>query len=344
MGRINNETVEYKDLSKIQRLAIFLIALGPDAASSVLAGFEDNDIENICREIGKMGMVDYELKAEAVKEFTDIIGPSLSSIIGGKNFAQKTLEITKGEQGAQLLLGKIEPGGSITSLIQEVCELQPRQVYNLLQKEQTQTIAYVISHLSNDKMLKVINMLPEERRDEVLQYLGEMEEAPLEMLANLAQTLKPQIRQAEKPLTFKKTGGVETVAALLNQLGKDVAKNILGKIDENNPELADLINKKMFSFEDLLILTIEDLQRVAREVETNDLVLALKGASKELTKAIMGSVSKRAAESLKDELDMLGAVKVKLVQEAQERIIQVVKRLEEEGAIELGENGNDVID
>lgn len=342
-GCINNEPVDYKSLPKSKKLAIFLIAVGPEVASQVLNQFEDSEIEFFCREIANMKIVDFDIKNEALEDFTNLIAGSLGSIVGGINFAQKALGMSRFSSQSESILGKIAPGGSDSDLMQKICELEPLQIYNLFSNEQTQTLAYIMSNLNIEKSAKLVVMLDEGKRQQVLEKIGDMKEASVEMVARIATVIKPQLKDPDTQ-NVKKSDGVRFVADMLNIINKDIGKEFLAKLSESNAGLSAAISKKMFSFEDLLSLNAPDLQRITREVEMNDLVVALKGASKALEEAIMKSVSKRAAESLKDELTMLGPVKVKAVEEAQSRIIQVVKRLEEDGSIEIGQDGGDVIE
>jgi len=344
MGSINNEAVDYKELSKNERLAIFLITLGPELASNVLSKFEDKEIESICREISKIRVVDQSLRNKAVEEFLHIIGESLQSSMGGIGFAQTALEKSKGVEGANSILERITLGENDTDIIGVISEMEPRRIHNLLKDEQAQTIAFIVSNLNAEKAGEVITLFPEEIRWKILKHIATIEDIPLRILAKISEVIKPQTKEeGEVDYGVQKSGGVVMVANILNRLGKEPSKQVLSSIGESDSVLAEEIGKKMFTFEDLIKLDIRDLQRVTREVETNDLVLALKSASSELESAIMKSVSKRAAESLKDELEMLGPVKVKAVQEAQERIIQIVKKLEEEGAIDLESDEGDVI-
>lgn len=342
MPKINNEPVEYKELSKIIRLSIFLLSVGPEIASGVLARFEDAQIELICKEISKLKLVDEDLKNEALEEFSNIIGQSFGALSGGMTYAKKALELACGGDQAKTFLGRIEPEGSTADLIQTIKEINSREVYNLLKNEQPQTIAFVLANVSINKSVEVLNYISEEKRNEILEHLGTTKEVSLEVLAKIAKNLKSQLKQ-EEPVVKEQVEGIVLVAEILNQMSKEFSKSFLAHLDETNPDLSGQISKKMFSFEDLIKLSVTDLQRISREIETNDLVLALKACSKELAEALFSSVSKRAAESLKEELEMLGPVKVKTVEEAQARIIQVVKRLEEEGVIEISEGGGDVI-
>lgn len=342
MSLINYQEVNYNQLSKIQKLSVFLITIGPDAAATMLSTFDDNNVETLCREISHINIVDQELKDLVLEEFSGILGQSVGSVLGGTKFAQEALEMSQGDHKASNILERILPGGSVNDLIQDMSMMEPRQIYNLMADEQSQTVAFLISHLDMKKAAEILAMLPKDMRENVAECIGAMDSAPLEMVAKIVQSLKPHILSAEK-YTVHKSGGVRAVADILNILDKDVSKGILAKIEDKNPALGAAVRKKMFSFDDLVRLDPVDLQRVTREVEMNDLVLAMKSAHMLLQDAIFKSVSKRAAESIKEEMEMLGAVKLKEVDAAQERIIQVLRRLEEEGEISLDDSGSNVV-
>lgn len=342
MSSINNEPIEYKQLSKTQKMAIFCMTIGAEGASFILSQFEDGEIEAICRAISKMTMVDEALKNEVVKEMIGIIGRTSGSVFGGMDFAQKTLDNPDATRNTAYLLEKIRPGGSTAEMINELGEMEVIQIYNLISEEQEQLIAFLVSNLNIDKAVDLIMMLTEEKRGQVLISLGQMTDAPLEMLARVARVMKSQVRKGEQ-YTMQEQGGVSMVADLINMLDKEIGKDVLTKLEESDPELGAAVSNKMVTFNDLVKLEIVDLQRVVREIEMSDLIVAMKTATEALKEMIMKSVSKRAAESLQEELEMLGPVKVKDVNEAQERIINIVKRLEEEGTISFGGEGDDVI-
>ena len=342
MAHINYQEVNYAQLSKIQKLSVFLIAIGPKAAATMLRTFDDNNVETLCREISHINIVDQELKDQVLEEFASILGQSVGSVLGGPHITKKELEMSQGDHKASNILERILPGGSVSDLIQDMSSMEPRQIYNLMAEEQSQTIAFLISHLDTQKAAEVLELLPKEHRDNVAECIGTMDSAPLEMVAKIVQALKPHIASAEK-YTVHKSGGVRVVADVLNFLGKEVSKSILSKLEDKNPSLGAAIRKKMFSFDDLVRLDPVDLQRVTREIEMSDLVLAMKSAHMLLQDAIFKSVSKRAAESIKEEMEMLGAVRLKDVDAAQDRIIQVLRRLEEEGEITLDDSGGNVV-
>lgn len=341
MTTLNNKKVDYAELSKNEKLAIFLVAIGTETASIILSCLDDSDMEAVCREISKINLIDNALKREAIKDFSTIIGDAVGSTVGGEVFVRKTLEDKK---GAGELLSRIAPGVGVGAVVAQVSGMAPVQIYNLLKNEQGQTAAFLLSQLPVEKVSKILELFPGTMRTDILEQMGQMKCVPVEMLMKIAGSLGPS-SSSEVKSSSKDCDGVEMVAEILNAMGRDDSREFLDSLNEKNPELSSAISKKMFSFADLIKLSTADLQRIAREVDMNDLVVALKMASKDLMEAIMKSVSKRAAESIKEELEMLGPTKVKIVEEAQERIINVVKRLEEDGAIELdqGGGGDDVV-
>ena len=212
--------------------------------------------------------------------------------------------------------------------------MEPRQIFNMIKTEQSQTIAFVLSYLENDKAGPILGMFNQDLREEVIERLGMLEPTSLEIINKVANSLSKNLDTGGK-LTMNKSGGVRMVADLLNTLEKDDSKEILANIEERNPILGAEIRKKMFSFDDLIRLELTDLQRIMREVDSGDLTLSLKSATESLREFILQAVSKRAAETLVEDLEMMGPVKVTEVEAAQERVIQVVRRLEEQEEISL---------
>lgn len=342
MPSINFEEVDYYQMNKTQRLAAFMVMIGPDLAAQLLQCFDDPEVEDICREIAKIQIMDQQMKELLMEEFSGIVGDSLGSSLGGTGFAKLTLEKRLGEFKAANMLGRIAPEGSTSALIEEVSEMEPRQIVKLLEGEQSQTIAFLISHLDTPKVASVVTMLPSAKREDVIELLGSMENTSLDVVSKVAKQLKQHIDTKIRQ-TMHRSGGVKTVADLLNHLDKDMSKTLLTKLEEKNPTLGMAVRRKMFSFDDLSRMSIADLQRVTREVEMQDLVLAMKSASPAVKDAIFKSVSKRAAETIAEEIELMGSVRIKEVEAAQDRIIQTVRSLEEEGEISIDGGGGDAL-
>jgi flagellar motor switch protein FliG len=326
--------VDYPKLSRQQRLAIFLIVIGAEAAAEVLRQFDDREIEALCREMAAFPMVPEELQKLAMEEFTGIVARGASSISGGLNYAQRTLGIAKGDYKASSMMSHVGPVDTAVDVIKDIGEMEARQIFSLIKEEQPQTIALVLSHLENAKTAEVFTLFTPEMRDDVIERLGTLESTPVEMIGKIARSLGKHFDTKTRP-ALHHSGGVRAVATLLNQLAKDVSKTLLTRLEERNAALGAEIRKKMFSFEELMRLQPNDLQRVMREVDTSGLATAMKSASQALREKIYSALSKRAAEGLKEEIEMLGPVRLKDVEAAQEIIIAAVRRLEEEGQITL---------
>ncbi len=326
--------IDYPKLSRQQKLAVFLIVIGPEAAADVLRQFDDTEVESLCREMSQFDMVPNSVQKQALEEFSAVVAQSATSVLGGLPYAQRTLEIAKGDFKASAIIGRVGPVGDSVEVIKDISEMEGMQIFNLIKSEQPQTIAFVLSYLEGPKCAEVFALLGPELREEVIERLGTIESTSLELVGKIARALGKHFDTKARP-TFHRSGGVRSVAALLNQLEKDVSKTLLARLEERNTALGAAIRKKMFSFEDLSRLQASDLQRVLREVDMSNLATAMKSASAALRDKIYSALSKRAAEGLKEEIELLGTVRLKDVEVAQDGIIQAVRHLEEEGQISL---------
>lgn len=326
---------DYGKLTRQQKLAVFLILAGPETAAEVLRQFDDAEIELICREMSAFKVVPAEIQRLAVDEFASLIMRSAGSALGGIAYAQRTLAIAKGDQKASAIVGRIGPGtANAGDVTKDISEMEAMQIFNLVKLEQPQTIAFLLSYLDSAKAAEVFTLLNPDLRDDVVERLGTIESTSLNLANKIARGLGKHHDAKARP-TFHRSGGVRAVADLLNLVGKEASKTILTKLEEKNAALCAAVRKKLFGFEDINRLTASDLQRILREVDSANLTLALKGASEGLRTKIYGCMSKRAVETLKDEMEMLGTPRRKDIEAAQDAVIQVVRRLEEEGQISL---------
>lgn len=336
---------DYTKLTRLQKLAIFLIVVGPESAADVMRHFNDAEIEAVCREMGQTPVVSEAFRDAAIEEFTPIIGESLGCTLGGLDYARRALEIVRGEYKAGVLLTRVgaePPAASSSDIMADIVEMEGRQIYNLLKDEQPQTVAFILSHLGSAKSAEVFMLLPNELREEVAERLGTIESTPRDLVARIVRNLSRHV--SGKPVqAYQTSGGVRAVADLLNSLDKESSKNLLGRIEERNAILGAAVRRKMFSFDDVRRLASADLQRVLREVDSSHLAVAMKSATEALRESIYAALSKRAAESLRDEISMLGPVRLKDVEVAQDAIIQVVRRLEDEGAITVGDGESTMV-
>jgi flagellar motor switch protein FliG len=218
--------------------------------------------------------------------------------------------------------------------MQRIVEMDLRQLFNLIKEEQPQTVALVASYLSPEKASQLLTMFSDAARDQIIERLAMLGPTPVEVVETIVQvlSLKTNVKTTR---ALSQTGGVKTAADVLNAMERNFSDPLLTELDRRNPDLGQLIRQKMFTFEDLLTLDNAALQKVMREVDMRDLAVALKGSSPKLKEALLGCISKRAADTVKEEISFLGSVKKKDIEAAQQRVVDSVRRLESEGEIEM---------
>lgn len=333
---------EYKNLSKVQKLAHLMVVVGPESAALLMKNFDDDMVEDICKEVTKIPIVEKPMQKIIIEDFSEVIGESLSASLGGYAFAEKALSISKGSFRANTLLNRIAPVSETLDVMKDIKEMDPQKIYSIIRGEQSQTIAFVIANLPPQKGASVLSMLPSDSQNKVIERIGSMESATLEQVNLVVDSLRKRLIQNEESPRIR-TGGIQVAADILKGVSdKEERQSLLEKIEKTSPEIGAGIRKKMFEFDDLLALSAQDLQLVVKDVDKDVLVLALKTASSELKNAVMAAVSKRAAETLQEDLEFLGAKRKVDVENAQAEIIQLVKEMEEEGSIVLAE-GDDVV-
>lgn len=321
-------------LTKVQKFAIFLIMLGPESAAQILKNLDEHELEVITAEMTKQSLVSQELQISILREFSDVALHASTSVRGGADFAHQTLEKAVGSFKATSVMSRLSPTRAPVGALEKLVDLDSRQIFNLLKQEQPQTVALITSYLPAEKASQLLAMMKEDQRDQVVERLATLSPTPVEVVEKMVEVLVSKL-SAKPTRALNQTGGLKSAADVLNALDKNSSKSILSAIEERNPELGASIRKKMFTFEDLSHIDIAGLQKVMREVDIRDLAVSLKTASEQLKGILLGAISKRAAETVTEEMSFLGAIKLKEIEAAQMRIIDVVRRLETEGEIEL---------
>jgi len=330
-------SLDYASLSKPQKTAAFMVLIGADAAAELLRHLDDDETEVIVREMANLPLVDQQAQGALIEEFTELIGSGLSSALGGLAFAKQTLDLARGPQLAANILQRAIPPSSSIDAVRELSLMEPRQIFNLIKAEQPQTIAFILSYLDTVQAAEIIPLLPDEKRDDVVQRLADMEPTSLELVSKVMRNLNKHIDARQQQQALSRRGGAEAAAQLLNRLETKLGKSILSKIDERNAALGTAIRRKMFTFDDFGRVSSPDLQRILREVDTRDLAISLKSARDSLKESFFSGMSKRAVEGLKEEMEMLGPVRMKDVEAAQDRMIAAARAIEEKGEITLVE-------
>jgi flagellar motor switch protein FliG len=324
-------------LNKIQKLAALLVMLGSESAAQILKQFQPREIEAISREMARFNLITQEQQEDILREFSEVAVSASTSLSAGIDVTRTTLEKALGSFKASDILGRVVPTRGPVGAMQSIADMDPRHIFNLIRDEQAQTIAFVVSYLAPERAAQVLGLLRPEQRDKIIERLATLAPTPIEVAEKVVDVLNAKlgIRQTR---ALSQTGGVTPAADILNAMDKTVSRAMLTSIEERNPELCQAIRKKMFTFEDLLLLNSQAIQRIMRETDMRDLALSLKKASEPLKKLLLSNISRRGAEAVQEEMSMLGHVKLRDVEAAQFRIIDAVRKLEAEGEIELDQS------
>jgi flagellar motor switch protein FliG len=334
--------VKFEDLNGVQKTAILLVAIGPEAASQVFKSLKEKDIERVAFEIANMEEISSEVIEQVIDEFFQMIRAQDYISIGGIEYAQRILYNSVGAHKAQEIVRRVQ---SVQSQAQRGFNLLKKadhnQILNLINSEHPQTIALILAHLDARQTANILMGLPEELRTDVVYRIATMEKVSSDLLEEIEDVLKGQI-ELVYTRELNEAGGTQAVAEILNLAGKTHERSILEGIERRDAELAQQIRNLMFVFDDILLLDDRSIQRLMKDVDTKSLAVALKGSSGEIRERILKNISERAANMIKEEMDYMGPVRVREVEEAQQRIVDIIRDLEEAGEIIImGSDGGD---
>lgn len=330
-----------QDLSGKQKAAVMLISLGTELSAKVLKSLREDEIEDLTMEIANLRRVSPELKDRVQEEFYQISMAQEYISAGGIDYAREMLEKALGSGKAQDILNKLTASLQIRPF-DFARKTEPGQLLNFLQNEHPQTISLVLSYLTPEQAGVLLSALPAMQQVEVAKRIATMDRTSPEVLKEVEGVLEKKLSSFVMQ-DFTLAGGIETAVAILNRVDRGTEKTIMEALEEESPELADEIKKRMFVFEDLVMLDDRSIQRVLRDVDMKDLALALKTASAEVGNLIFKNMSKRAAEMLREDMNMMGPVRLRDVEEAQQKIVNVVRQLEDSGEIIIARGGEDEI-
>lgn len=324
-----------------QKAAILLISLGPDVSAQVYKHLTEEEIEKLSLEISSVKKVDSELKEEIIEQFHQIVVAQDYITQGGIGYAKTVLEKAFGKQEAASIINRLTSSLQVRPF-DFARRADPQQVLNFIQNEHPQTIALVLSYLDPEQAGQILSELPQEMQAEVARRIATMDSTSPEIINQVEQVLESNL-SASFTEDYTQTGGIQAVVEVLNGVDRSTERTILDTLESQDPELADEIKKRMFVFEDIVILDNRAIQRVIREVENEDLRLALKAASDEVKEVIFNNMSTRMAETFKEEMEYMGPVRLRDVEEAQQRIVATIRRLDEIGEIVIARGGGDDI-
>ncbi|HHT48661.1 MAG TPA: flagellar motor switch protein FliG [Firmicutes bacterium] len=330
-----------KQLTGRQKCAVILISLGAELSSRVLKRFREDEIEDLTLEIASIRRIEPEIKEEVLNEFYELCLAQNYISLGGIDYAKEMLEKALGPTRAQDILNKLTSSLQVRPF-DFARKTDPSQLLNFIQNEHPQTIALVLSYLNPDQAGMILSALAPAHQVEVAKRIATMDRATPEVLKEVENVLEKRLSSFVMQ-DFTMAGGIDAAVAILNRVDRGTEKTIIEALEEDNPELAEEIKKRMFVFEDLVTLDDRSIQRVLKEVDMRDLALALKTASQEVTNRIFKNISNRARDMIKEDMSLMGPVRLRDVEEAQQKIVNYIRQLDESGEIVIARGGEDEI-
>ncbi len=322
-----------------EKAAIFLITIGSEVSSEVLKHLKEEEIEEISFELARADNVTADVRDEVLIEFQELMMAQNYIMSGGVDFAKDVLEKALGTQRAVDIINRLTASLQ-TKPFDFIRKTDPAHLVNFIQNEHPQTISLILSYLDPGKASYIMAALSTELQADIMRRIATMDRTSPEILREVERVLERKLSTLSTE-DFTAAGGIDTVVAIINNADRTTERNIIEALEEDDPDLAEEIKKKMFVFEDIITLDDKSIQKVMREVDNNDLSKALKSVDAEVQDKIFKNMSKRAAQMLKDDMEFMGPIRLKDVEETQQKIVAVIRKLEEQGEIVVSRGGDD---
>lgn len=330
-----------EEYNGIQKAAILLIALGPERSADVFKHLKEEEIEELTLEIANTRSISPTVKEEVLSEFYQICLAQQYIAEGGIGYAKELLDKALGNEKAQEVITKLTASLQVRPF-EFVRKTDPSQLMNFIQEEHPQTIAMILSYLTSAQASLVLGALPPEKQADVAKRIAMMDRTSPDVIKEVERVLERKLASLVNQ-DYTIVGGVDAIVNILNTVDRSTEKHIMESLEIEEPELADEIRKKMFVFEDILLLDDRAIQRVLRDVDNSDLGIALKGANEEVQNVIFKNLSKRLSAMIKEDMEFMGPVRMKDVEEAQQKIVSVIRKLEDSAEIVISRGGGDEI-
>jgi flagellar motor switch protein FliG len=328
-----------KDISGRQKAAIFLVSIGAEVSSEIFKYLREDEIETLTFEIARLETVESEQKDEILQEFQELMMANQFITTGGIDYARELLEKALGSQKAVDIINRLTSSLQVRPF-DFIRRTDPAHLLNFIQQEHPQTIALIIAYLEPNKASVIIQNLPHEMQSDVARRIATMDRTSPEVLREVERVLEKKLSTLSSE-DYTAAGGVESIVEILNLVDRTSEKQIIEALEGDDPELAEEIKKRMFVFEDIVMIDDKSIQKILREVDSGELAKALKSVDAEVQDKIFRNMSKRAAGMLKEDMDYMGPVRLKDVEEAQQKIVSIIRRLEETGEIVIARAGED---
>lgn len=322
------------DIEKLpgsQKAAILLACLGSDKASKVMASMSDHEVEAVTLGLSGLNAIESDVRANILEEFYHMAVANKVVTQGGLDYARSLLENAFGSERTVEILSRLQ--GNLRDVPFDFLKrADPGQIVTFIQDEHPQTISLILAHLPPDTSAIVLSALSTEVQTEVVMRIATMERTPPEVVREVERVLERKLAAVfSQGFTF--AGGVKEVAEILNSIERAAEKSIMGELEERDPELADEISKLMFTFEDIVYVDDGGIQKALREIDSKDLAMALKGSTDDVKDKILKNMSERARTMILEEIEFMGPVRMRNVEEAQQKIVASIRQLEEAGEL-----------
>ncbi|MBO6146629.1 MAG: flagellar motor switch protein FliG [Lachnospiraceae bacterium] len=328
-------------MSGLQKAAILLIALGPEKSAQIFKHLKDEEIEELTLEIANTRSVTPQVKEEVINEFYQICLAQQYIAEGGIGYAKELLEQSFGEEKASDVISRLTASLQVRPF-EFVRKADSSQLLNFIQDEHPQTIALILSYLAPAQAAQIVGALPPDKQADVAKRIAMMDRTSPDVIKEVERVLESKLSSLVNQ-DYTIVGGVDAIVEILNTVDRGTEKHIMETLEVDEPELADEIRKKMFVFEDILLLDDRAIQRVLRDVDNSDLSMALKGANEQVQAAIFKNMSSRLSAMIKEDMEFMGPVRMKDVEEAQQKIVNIIRKLEDSAEIVISRGGGDEI-
>jgi len=330
------QQVIYDSLTMAEKIAIFLIQLGEDITANLFSNMDIETITEISKYIARAKNIDKQVATAILEEFYAIFQSNQYIRSGGLEYARDILYRTLGPEEAQKILDSLSKSMDNAQSFSYLDQVKPQQLADFIVNEHPQTIALILAHMDPTNAAETISFFPDELRSEITIRMANLGDISPSIIKRVSTILESKL---ESLTSYKvEVGGPRAVAEILNRLGQKAAKSTLGLIEQNDEKLATVIKDMMFTFEDIIKMDNNGIREILKVADKKDLMIALKGAQEELREKFLGNMSQRAQDAFVEEMQFLGAVRVKDVEESQRKIVEEVQKLAEQGLIQIGES------
>jgi flagellar motor switch protein FliG len=328
-----------KDYSGRQKAAIFLVSIGSEISAEIFKYLREDEIETLTFEIARLETIEPDQKDAVLMEFQELMMANEFISTGGIDYARELLEKSLGSQKAIDIINRLTSSLQVRPF-DFIRRTDPAHLLNFIQQEHPQTIALILAYLEPNKASIILQNLPHEVQSDVARRIATMDRTSPEVLREVERVLEKKLSTLSSE-DYTAAGGVESIVEILNLVDRSSEKQIIEALEDEDPELAEEIKKRMFVFEDIVMLDDRAIQKVMREVDSQELAKALKSVDTEVQDKIFRNMSKRAAGMLKEDMEYMGPIRLKDVEEAQQKIVSIIRHLEDTGEIVVARSGED---